>query len=66
MLKKNIDIQIVRRVFNIALSVPIVFPVFSQKAVVIPPNGKINAALFYQQDGASGNWYLKVNSKLIR
>jgi hypothetical protein len=62
MLKENIDIQIVRRVFTIAFSVLIVFPVLSQKAVVISPNRKINVPLFYQQDGASGSWYLKVNN----
>jgi hypothetical protein len=62
MLKENIDIQIVRRIFTIALSVLIVFPVFSQKAVAISPIRKIDVASFYQQDRASGSWYLKVNN----
>jgi hypothetical protein len=65
MLKKNIDIQIVRRLFTLALSVLVVFLVFSQKAVVISPNRKAEVALLYQQDGVSGIWYLKTNNILI-
>ena len=36
-------------------------PAFSQKATVISPNKKVSAALFCQQDGDIGNWYLHLS-----
>jgi alpha-glucosidase len=60
-LRKKSSIQIVRLFSITALSILVGFPVFSQKVRVLSPNKKINIALFCQQNGDTGNWYLQVN-----
>lgn len=61
MLKRRISIQMIKWVLFITLSIFIVSPVFSQNAVLHSPNMKIDVALFCQQNGNSGNWYLQVD-----
>lgn len=50
-----------RLVLMLTLSVLMVLPVFSQKTVVRSPNEKIGVALFCQQEGNRGNWYLQLD-----
>jgi alpha-glucosidase len=39
----------------------IAFSAFSQKATVQSPNGKISVAIFCEQNGDTGMWYMQVN-----
>jgi alpha-glucosidase len=47
--------------FFAAFLVFISLSVFSQKIKVQSPNAKINVAIFCEQNGDTGNWYLQVN-----
>lgn len=54
-------IERIRQYFVVVLLVIATFSAFSQKVTVSSPNSKINVALFCQQTGDAGNWYLQVN-----
>ena len=51
----------IRLFFVVVLLIIATFPAFSQQVTVSSPNSKIDVALFCQQTGDAGNWYLQVN-----
>jgi alpha-glucosidase len=59
-MNSNNSKSIIRTMFIVHFSL-IVFSLYSQKAAVISPNGKIIVDLFCQQQGNEGYWYLQVN-----